>query len=403
MLNLLLVKPPNPSLNSLNAIEPPLWATLMANDFRNQGKDVAILDAQADRLNHSQTLTEMSRLNPREIIIVAMGNNPSVASTPMMIEAERLGRELKHDIPVRLTGLHPMALPELTKERTGCEVLNWYPNPELSPAYDLLDLSKYRAHNWHCLEDIDNRSPYGIAVTSYGCPFSCFYCNIHVLYNGERKIIERSIDSIVRDLETLANCGVRHIKFWDELFCLRRNRVDSICKSIIERKWNFNIWAYARPDTVTFELLNTMKEVGINWLAYGLDNKCPNKTIIKAIRMTHDAGINVIGNFLFGLPSETPVDKENTLIFAESLGLEWVNFYVALPYPGSDWYRSLKIPITDWGWYSQYNRNGSEYRDYAFSHFFRRPEYIELIGRKFGVKAVDHIKQMLSFNIRSKI
>ena len=50
-------------------------------------------------------------------------------------------------------------------------------------AWDLLPMDKYRAHNWHCLGDVNRagelvRSPYVAIYTTLGCPFKCTFCCI---------------------------------------------------------------------------------------------------------------------------------------------------------------------------------------------------------------------------------
>jgi radical SAM superfamily enzyme YgiQ (UPF0313 family) len=46
-------------------------------------------------------------------------------------------------------------------------------------AWDLLPMDKYKAHNWHCFDDIENRKPYAAIYTSLGCPYNCIFCCIN--------------------------------------------------------------------------------------------------------------------------------------------------------------------------------------------------------------------------------
>ena len=45
-------------------------------------------------------------------------------------------------------------------------------------AWELLDLKKYRAHNWH-LWTGDRKGGYASVQTSLGCPFRCTFCCIN--------------------------------------------------------------------------------------------------------------------------------------------------------------------------------------------------------------------------------
>src|SRR5262249_34840223 len=46
-------------------------------------------------------------------------------------------------------------------------------------AWDLLDMSKYRSHNWQGLGNLTARQPYVSIQTSLGCPYRCTFCCIN--------------------------------------------------------------------------------------------------------------------------------------------------------------------------------------------------------------------------------
>lgn len=367
------------------AIEPPVWAAFIADVERRKGYEVEIIDAEADKLS---PLECSLKCDADIILIVVMGKNPSVSSTPKMPYVIELCGLLKGK-DVWLTGLHPQALPEQTEKETGFPVLPYNPEHFRIPSWDLIDFNKYRAHNWHTL-GYDKRSPYGVIITSFGCPYNCYYCNIHTLYPS-RKVTYRPISDIAEELEYMAKKGIKHLRIWDELFTLDKNRVSEVCS--ILKGHEFNVWAYGRVDTVTPEMMETLKAAGINWIAYGLDDKHSDIDIYRGVQMAHNAGIHVIGNFLL------TEQNDDVLENAESIDLEWANFYVCLPYPGSQWYKDAGI-INDWNWYNQYHRDDTltRKRNEDFRHFFSRPEYHKYINRKIGEKAVLQIKEMLSGN-----
>ena len=389
------------------AIEPPLYAQLIAGYLESKGERCIIIDAEAEDESIERTIKFVDELCfCDEIIIVVMGNNPSVSSTPKMVAAEEY---LKHWPHAKLAGLHPVAVNHpnaMARPFEGCPKLGGW----LNPAF-------YRAHNWHCLDDLTRRSPYAVLYTSLNCPFACSYCNIHALY-GDRKLRYRPLEDIKADLHKFVYWKIRNLKMWDELFCMDESRVLEICDYIIAQGFNFNIWAYARVDTVTQKMLSRMKRAGINWLAYGFESardgvrqqsgkKFEDSRAKKAIDMTRDAGINIIANFMFGLPGETEDSMMASLDMAIRENFEYVNFSVALPYPGSPWYDSLPVKPTDWSSLSQFSPNicadpaAVKFRDEAFQTYFNRPEYLSMIRAKFGEKAETHIKEMVAWKIRS--
>ncbi len=399
----LLVNPNNRNPLPLAAIEPPVWLSMMASHLIEDGREVTVLDAEAEDLSPIQTVAQILASPAEEIILVVMGNNPSVSSTPKMIVACDLLDQLKGHKKVWLTGLHPMAV------KSDLPVLQWRPTKCLNIHWELLPMHLYKAHNWHCL-DGSPREPYGVTYTSLGCPYDCYYCNIHTLYKG-RTVLYRGTSSIVQEIDTLVTKhGIRNIKIWDELFALKEGRVLAICEQL--KHYDLNMWAYARVDTVTEKMLHSMKKAGINWVAYGFEtgsdavrntvNKIyPSSKINRAIEMTKDADINIIGNFIFGLPGETKETAKTTLDFAKRNLFEFVNFYVAMPYPGSRWYQETQ-PDTKWEDFNQYTGKStywSEFRDKAFNEYFDNPLYHEAIKDKFGEQGVEQIKDMIGYSV----
>jgi len=392
---LILIVNPNNRLNSpFAAIEPPLWAGLITSDFIRRGYRSHILDAEASNLSLDQTVVAIRYFKPSQVIVVVMGNNPSVSSTPKMSITKRLVEAIKGDFPTSVTGLHPSALPEQTTKELGVPVLKgkiFDGTPSMPWAY--INPDSYRSHNWHCL-DGSPRRPYGVVYTSLGCPFSCSFCNIHALY-GSRDVWYREPQAVLEEIDELVKRGVRNIKLWDELFTLNTKHVVELCSLLTERQYDLNIWAYARVDRVSRPLLELLRQAGIKWLAYGFESSHPNDVNKRATvqeardatEMTHRADISIIGNFLFGLGCD-----EETLEFAKSLELEYVNFYDIKPYPGSDMYKDG----TDWGEYSQY-KNSQSFRDKAFEGFFTDERYLHRTESKFGAQAVEHIQKMLKF------
>ena len=424
---IVLVNPNNRIQGEFSGIEPPIWAGMIAT-IERKDKDVTIIDAEAENLTSLETVNRIREIKPERVIIVVMGANPSASSTPKMPVAYELAALIQSSMyPIRtgvlFTGLHPQAVNE--------QKLKTYPLWETLPpvAWDLLPMDKYRAHNWHCL-DGSPRQPYGVIYTSLGCSFSCSYCNIHALYNGEHKIWYRKPEDVIAEIDLLVNkYGVRNIKIWDEMFAFNKIHVNRICDLIIDRKYDLNMWAYARVDTIDEKMLDKMKKAGINWLGYGIESaselvqegigkKFERAKITKTIEMTHEAGIYVHGNFIFGLPNDDMTTMRETLDFAKELNTEYVNFYVAMPYPGSPLYTNAlkenrRLPKT-WEGYGQYSKKAQplptkylrsedivEFRDKAFNEYFVRPNYMQMIKEKFGKQGVGHITSMLQQKVRS--
>jgi len=217
-LGTLIINPNNRIDSPYSGIEPPLWAGLITSDLRNKGELVDIIDAEALNLGVKETIKCVRDFDPEKIILVVMGNNPAVSSTPKMGITKKLIEGLR-DYQLAVTGLHPSALPEQTVGELGVKVLKgkiFEGTPDMP--WDLLPMDKYRSHNWHCL-DGSLRQPYAVVYTSLGCPFDCSYCPVQALYR--HRMWYRDVDSIIKEINLLSTrYEVMNIKFWDELFTL---------------------------------------------------------------------------------------------------------------------------------------------------------------------------------------
>ena len=84
--------------NTLSAIEPPVWAGLMATFARNHGVSVHLLDANAEDLSAEETAQRVAGLDPLLAAVVVYGHQPS-ASTQTMPAAGAICTALKQTAP----------------------------------------------------------------------------------------------------------------------------------------------------------------------------------------------------------------------------------------------------------------------------------------------------------------
>jgi anaerobic magnesium-protoporphyrin IX monomethyl ester cyclase len=304
-------------------------------------------------------------------------------------------------------------------------------------AWDLLPMDLYRAHNWHCFDGL-HRQPYAALYTTLGCPYHCTFCCIQSPFkSGEQVIgIREDVNSyrfwspeqVIKQIDVLVNqYGVRNIKIADEMFVLNKRHVIGICDLIIERGYDLNIWAYTRVDTIKEGMLPKLKAAGVNWLAFGFEaanervrddaqKGVDQDDIFRIVEQVRSEGINIIGNYIFGLPEDDLNTMQETLDMALELNCEFANFYSAMAYPGSELYQ---IALAEgwalpeyWSGYSQHATDtlplptrylsASEvlrFRDNAFQTYFTHQTYLDMIERRFGPETVAHIGEMTSFKL----
>lgn len=462
---------------SLTAIEPPLWAALLAAHLKAKGYTVVLFDAEVENWSYKETARKISELRPRLAAIVVSGTNPSASTMNMSGTGAILSHlnEFSPETKTLLAGLHPSALPERTlmEEKVDfiCQGEGFYTLPLLldaikaksdsykipglwlkrdgkavgspraplaqdldelpMPAWDLLPINRYRAHNWHCFDDINSRQPYAVIYTSLGCPFNCSFCCINSLF-GRPCIRYRSPERVIKEIDWLVKRhGVKNIKIMDEMFAMNESHVARLCDLIIERGYDLNMWAYARVNTVNEGMLRKMKHAGINWVSYGFESASKRvlKGVTKAynadevqdvVRMTYDAGLYICANFIFGLPEDDHESMQQTLDLAQEINAEWANLYSTMAFPGSRLYdqalsEGWPLP-SSWQGYSQYSRDTLplptkyltsaevlRFRDHAFNTYYSCRRYLDMITKKFGTETADHIRRMASHKLERNI
>jgi len=475
--------------NHFSAIEPPIWAGMLANHCRTKGFSVNILDCEALHLDELQSAERIIGDNARLVCFVVYGQQPS-ASSQNMAEATTLADTVKRSAPdckILFVGGHIAALPHEVLERhqsidfvcqnegvytisnllktnlkDGLEkvdglgfrlggqgiVLN-KPSPIVAKedlprelpgiAWDLLPLKNYRTALWHSYPNNSERQPFAALYTSLGCPMKCSFCMINIINRQENEYSDGSAifrywepEHIIKEFDYFASQGITNIKIADELFVLNANHFLKLCELIIQRGYKFNIWCYSRVDTVRDQYLATLKKAGVNWLALGIEsgNTRVRKDVTKGrfedvdirsvVGKIREHGINVIGNYIFGLPEDDLESMQMTLDLAMEMNTEEANFYAAMAYPGSPLYgiakkEGWKLPVSYEG-FSQHSYEGQplptkyltaeqvlSFRDEAWLKYHTNPKFLELIRNKFGQAAVDETNKSTKIKLKRKI
>lgn len=317
-------------------------------------------------------------------------------------------------------------------------------------AWDLLPfkekpLDLYRAPMWHAEYDQNKRTPYAAIQTSLGCQFGCSFCMINILNRNDEDEIgvasnysmmrHWSPEFIIKEFEKLIDLGVYTIKITDEMFLLNRKYYVPLCEMLRDKGYGkiLRMWAYSRVDTVRRpDLLKLVRDAGIKWLALGIESgdktirlevskgRFEDVDISKVIQQVHEADIEVMANYIFGLPGDTMESMRKTLDLSKDLCTFGWNAYAAMALPGSKLYKdaiSNGTPLPDT--YEGYSFHGFEtlplptetlsageilkFRDDAFYEYHSNPSFLGKIEKKFGKIAVDNIRQMLNVKLQRKI
>ena len=186
-------------------------------------------------------------------------------------------------------------------------------------------------------------------ITSRGCPFDCIYCPVIAAIGKQFRY--RSAQSVVEEIVYWHGLGYRNIVINDDNFTLLRERVEQICKTLIELKLGMRLQCPngIRADRVDRELLALMKEAGFDWIAFGVEGGNDKvlatikkgesmASIEKSIQDACDLGFFVFLTFILGSPGETMADIEDSFSLALRYPVAGVKFYNIVPFPNTELY-----------------------------------------------------------------
>ena len=479
-----------------SAIEPPTWALLLAQALRKKNYESVILDFDGDPKDIDESVKEIANTKPRIVIFVLYGQTPNHGTTMMIGASELAEHLKKNfsNLKIGFIGSHTSALPKeviklnyvdfafinegliallallQTDLKNNLEHIPgiWFKDIDGNPkkgklgqiiptekmdimmpgyAWDLLPknnkpLDKYRAHFWHTNFLHETRTPFAAIYTSLGCQFACNFCMINIVNRTSHEDNVSSADSasmrfwspdfILKEFEKLYEFGVRTLRITDEMFFLNRKYYVPILKGLIRRGLKFNLWAYARVDTVRKDQLELFKKAGVNWLALGIESGNQNirveidkgrfkqVNIREVVKNIKSAGINVLGNYIFGLPDDNISTMTETLNLAIELQCEHSNFYSAQALPGSPLYLFAKNQ--KWDIPKKYEefaflsyeckplrtkhltaKEVLNFRDNAWRKYFSNQNYLNLVENKFGKKSKKNLMELTKIHLKRKI
>jgi len=381
----LLIQPPSIEYLSTEVrakqLSPVVGLAHIAAYLRENGIDVSVLDAQAERMKLDELKGAIKRVEPDIVGFSAMTHQIYDAAL-----AARLVKSTSAKITTVIGGCHATELPEETLRefpeldfvvfgegeitmlefvraledsekpslkdirglayRDGDKTVRNAPRELIEdldslpfPAYDMFPLDKY----W---PSYSTRYKKEIPVSAIrGCPFNCTFC---AKVMGRRQRF-RSVESVIEEIGyDIKRYGAQQILITDENFTGNRTFTMRMCEEIMKRGYNKRVsFVCGSRVTVDLELLKTMRKANFTYIMFGMESGNqrildPTKKGIRledsinAARWAKQAGITADGTFILGLPYETKETIKQTIRFACKLPLDCVTFSQLLPYPGTE-------------------------------------------------------------------
>jgi radical SAM superfamily enzyme YgiQ (UPF0313 family) len=379
----------------VGASPPPLGLAYIASMLR-QSHEVKIIDSNILNYTIGDVERELRSFNPDVVGITSV--------TPSIYEAYKVAetaKKVREDCIVVLGGPHATFMPRQTMEeckyidiivkgegeettrelieniekgaslkgvkgitfREKNEIIDTEPRPFIKniddipfPSRDLLPMHLYNF----------NGVKYTTMLTSRGCPFGCSFCSSSRLFGGYWR--GRSPENVLEEMKIVyEEYGIRNIEFIDDTFTLDQKRAEKICDGIIEQGWDISWGASSRVDTLSRELAEKMKKAGCWIIFLGIESgsqkildaigkRITLEQAKKAVKILKEAGIQVLGSFIIGFLQDTKETIKETIKFAKSLNLDYAEFSILTPYPGTpifDYAKKNNMLLTeDWSKYT---------------------------------------------------
>ncbi|MFA5099932.1 MAG: radical SAM protein [Candidatus Omnitrophota bacterium] len=253
------------------------------------------------------------------------------------------------------------------------------------PARDLVDNQSYR------FAIFNKRNPITPMIISRGCPHSkCVFCNSKLYSLGQMRY--RNSDLVAAEIhEIVYKYRAGEIFFRDQAFTSNRELVFDICEYLISHNINIPWRAQTRVDLVDKGVLDIMRRAGCYQISFGfetcsqlsLDLSKKNITLAQsmaAARVAKDAGLEVVGLFIYGLPGETHGTMSRFSAFARDLGVDFVNFNEICVFPGHELYEKYILEKKAVG----FNNGFKKYVRNEYVKFYLRPQMLRRIASRIN-------------------
>jgi radical SAM superfamily enzyme YgiQ (UPF0313 family) len=252
-------------------------------------------------------------------------------------------RDPKH-IPGVVTGLDTIS--SMAVPIKDLNSLPMYP-------YDLIDM-EYLLVNDATAPIVRNGARTAMVITSRGCPFGCTYCAANQIHG--KKVQFYDIDRVISEISYLIQTyNVNQICIIDDLFGADKKFFFDFFKTVDTLKLKFNIVIPAGlslriydekmidvlvehgMDAVYFPLESGSQHVQDNVIKKGINLGKAARLITYAKNKNIFTGVNIV----IGSPGETREMMLETREFLKNLPVDWVAFFSAYPYPGTEMTRIL--------------------------------------------------------------
>ena len=373
-MKILLINPPCPNIireslppivEDSTGVYPPLGLLYIAAYAESVPDcEVKIIDCQAQDIGHDQIGKLAAAYSPDVVGIQAM--------TFTLIDAAMVADAVKLHMPESMIvfgGPHPTLYPAESLSLKGVDVVvvgegehpfreliisiqNGKPIDSIEGVFTKNGAEQTFSHKLQYIKDLDTlktparhlldmslyQSPLAshdritTMMSSRGCPGRCTFCDRPQMGKVFRK---RSAKNVVDEMvDCYKHYDIREFTFYDDTFTIDKKRVIDVCNLLNEKKLDVRWDIRARIDTMTPEMIARLRRAGCMRIHYGVETGSPRlqKLVKKHLDLnrvkdvfeaTKKEGIETLGYFMIGLPSETREEMERTFQLMTTLPMDY--------------------------------------------------------------------------------
>jgi radical SAM superfamily enzyme YgiQ (UPF0313 family) len=392
---------------STGSITPPLGLAYIIAALEKAGREVKLIDAVASAPKNFTSYLEgyLVGLSLEEIVAKIHKDTKVVGISatfthewPAIARLIQLIKESKPEVTVVLGGEHITALPEFSLLVSGADVavlgegeetvvelfdvlenkgplrdvngiayrekdrININPRRQRAtkldciakPAWDRIDLAVYHENKF--VGGMDMAEITVPILATRGCPYQCTFCASPNMWTT--KWVPRDPKLVVDELEHYVKTyGAKNFPFQDLTAIIEKDWIVRFCNEILSRNLQI-FWQFpsgTRSEAIDDEVAGLMKKSGMINMGYApesgsettrkfIKKKVKTENLIKSIKSSVKAGLNVSLFFIVGFPHDTKDLLKENLDFMKTiseLGISDVAVGVYLALPGTELFDSL--------------------------------------------------------------
>jgi len=369
---------------------PPLGILIMSALLKKEGHDVSFIDGIIENLDGPAVAKTVKDIHPDLVGITInvmqvtyskeyikeikklCGEIPIVIGGPFVSALPHQIYECMGEIDFAITGEGEYAILDLVRYLQGKASLDqvrnlvykegnklkWGKRERIVdldqlplPDYSLVDSYIPEYSGAHPCEDYPSLH----IMCTRGCPFKCKFCSSPVTWKSQ--VTYRKISSILGEAETLVSrYGAKEIFLQDDTLNLNRKWFTSLCDEVIKSGLNKKVFFRApfrvNKELIDEDLLQKAKLANFWMIFYGvesgsqkmldsMDKNVKVDEIIRAFKLTHEAGIKSFASFIIGCPGETHRTVNESFGLVEKIRPDFGGFAIATPFPGTELYNEV--------------------------------------------------------------